>query len=464
MNRSEKPNLFRKRDLLFLGLILLGAGALGLQGIARLGYIGQDFDGIGGHNHLIRTFPQSYSYALTNPPGLYWLGNLIFRFSDVYYLEILAAFFLAINLAALALFFRLIWQMIAAWPLRYAAAALIAFMPFRAIHSIVIAADAFTAPLFAVMVTLALTLIQNPRRPLAWGALSLTCSVAFLCKYTFLGAVAAIVFVLGCTLWRTLKQGERLRWGGAGLLAVAIPAGIFLLQMRESAKLAGSSTYGHWKTPEAPSEMAWKDILLLKARDLEIFSAPHYFRDQVYETRRHSYPALVHLTSFTDSQNYFQPPPVNISPHWRHRYHQGFSRERSSRAQTFAAWSVAWCVPLSLLAIAGTLVCGALTAHAVIFPARALVSPATVVVTAGAIGFYGMVFFNLPRVGDPYVAGYWLPRLVLPGLLMFFCLGLTALDLVQRQFGKSERRKKTVDVLCLLHVTVACGLFVGVFA
>jgi len=160
--------------LFIFGLLAIALG-VGLSGIAHHGYIGQDFDGIQGHHYLIRSYPEGYSYRLTNPPGLYLLGNSIFRHvSGVYYLEILAGFFLVINLAGVWLLFGLIWKMISSWQLRYAAAAFVTFVPFRTIHAIVIASDAFTLPFFSLVAVFTLRLFDDPRRYFDWLGLSLS--------------------------------------------------------------------------------------------------------------------------------------------------------------------------------------------------------------------------------------------------------------------------------------------------
>jgi hypothetical protein len=457
---AEKPkSRFEKGDRLFLGAILAIAFVVGLRGIAHHGYIGQDFDGIEGHHYLIRMFPEGYSYRLTNPPGLYWLGNLVFRhLSTFYYLEVLAVIFLTINLAGLGLLFGVIWEMIALRPLRFAAAGLIAFVPFRTIHAVVIAADAFTVPFFALAVVLTLQLFKNPRSLPAWFGLSAGLSLAVACKYTFVGLLVPVAVVLGIRLLRSLAAGERRHWITVAVLALALPAGVFMLEMRESAKLAGSTTSGHWKAREAPSEMRWQDMLTLQKSDVGIFSAPHYFRDEVYGYRKFSYGALLHLSAFTDIQNLFQPPPLKISSHLGQRAHGGFLRERTGRSQLLAQWSVAWCVPFTILAIVGTLGCGLLALHALFFPGSADLSPATVVAAALAAGFYAPVFFSLPHVGDPYTAGYWLPRLVMPALVIFLTLGFTFIDLA---FRKSPRRGTVVGRVCLVHAGVACALFIG---
>src|SRR5208282_3952243 len=133
---------FSRRDMLLLGLLSAAGFALGLRGIIDYGYIGQDFYT---HRVLIDTFPWSYSYMRTNPPGLYWFGSLIrARVGPAHYLDAIALAFLIFNSLALWIIYGFLWRGISSPRLRFAAAAFATFVPFRVIHAIVLAADAFT--------------------------------------------------------------------------------------------------------------------------------------------------------------------------------------------------------------------------------------------------------------------------------------------------------------------------------
>ena len=159
-----------------------------------------------------------------------------------------------------------------------------------------------------------------------------------------------------------------------------------------------------------------------------------------------------------------KPPPAAVSTNWRQRAYQGFLRERTPRAQALEEWSVAWCVPCSLLAIAAASGFGALAVPAAVFPPRALLPPAVLLATALAWGFYGPIFFSLPWIGDPYTAGYWLPRLVLPGLTTFLVLGFVLVEFALRRTPFSPRVRTALEYGLLAHTAVACGLFAGFLA
>src|SRR5208283_4792192 len=171
-----------------------------------------------------------------------------------------------------------------------------------------------------------------------------------------------------------------------------------------------------------------------KKSDLGLLSAPDYIGGALYGSRKYSYMGLVHVSSFTDVLNYFQPPPETVPTSWGERADHPMARERSLISQFLQVASVRLCLVYSALAVA---------------------------VTALAIGFYSVVFFNLHRLSDPYTPGFWLPRLVLPALLVFFCLGFVALDLVHRHTARSRILFKWLFNALALYTLAACLLFVG---
>lgn len=420
MKRFPLP--FAKKDLLFLVLLSVLGAAVGLRGILRYGYIGQDFNY---HHAILLGYPGSFNFFLTNPPGLYWFGNLIRQHvSAGHYLEGCALAFLVLNTLALWLVYGFLWRSLTHWSLRCAAAAFVTFLPFRVIHAVVFASDAFTLPFFALAAFFTLRLMEDPRRIFSWLGLSLGLSAGMLCKYTFIGVLPPIALVLAVALGKQLPLGGFLRWGAIGVLSLALPAGIFLSEISQ-----GNELKTHWLPEGAPVVMRWSDILTVQKGDAGVFSAPEYFRDQLYHDRPYSYPALLHLSAVTDCLSFFQAPPPALVTDWDHRMRDQFARTRSPRSQRLQTWSVRWSLPFTALAVIGTLFCGVLSLQSLVRP-RPLLPNAVVMLTTLAVGFYSPIFLNLHRVGDPYGAGYWLPRLILPALLVFYALGFVMIDFV----------------------------------
>jgi hypothetical protein len=456
----SRDGLFAARDRLFLIFLSAAAIALGLRGILRFSYVGQDFVL---HRALILLFPHeslSYYFKFTNPPALYWFGSLVHEHvSADHYLEVVALCFLILNVSALWLFYGFLWKGIANWQLRYGAAAFITLVPFRVIHSIVIAADAFTIPVFALVALLTFRLFGNPRGVLSWAGLSLSLAAGMFCKYTFSGVLPPIALLLGFAVATRLGKGERLRWCVIGALSLALPSEVFLLEMYRNAEQKGPISHA-WLREGEPPQMRWSDILMVKEADMGLLSAPEFYRDRIFETRKYSYPGLLHLASVTDSMNLFQRPPSDLPAELRDLFRTPSTRDRTPLSQVLQAWSVRWCLALSALAVAGTIFCGVLSA-ASLLTRRPLLPDSTVVMAALAAGYYSPVFLFLTRLNDAYGGAFWLPRLVMPAILAFFSLGFVAVDYA---YARLDRRRPVAAALLALfsvYVVVACLVFVG---
>jgi len=269
-----------------------------------------------------------------------------------------------------------------------------------------------------------------------------------------------ISLLLAAAFWRRLGRRERLRWAPLGLLALALPTGLLAFQLHECAKLNGDVAVRQWLPKGAPSVMRWRDILSLQKSDLKILDAPEYLRGELYGFRKYSYLGLLHVASFTDVLGYFQPPPASVSTAWSERTEGPFARERTALSRALQVGSVRLCLIYTLLAIAGTLFClvaGGLSLGL----RRPLLADANVVLAALAAGYYSVIFFSLHRLGDPYTPGFWLPRLVLPALVVFLALGFVLLDVLCRPLERRPAILRTFLFVCGGYTLVACLCFVG---
>lgn len=455
---TQRDRLFSGGDMLFLVAISAAGFAVGLVGIWHYGYIGQDFVWNSGY---ILSFPERWSYALTNPPGFYWFGSFIRNLVGLgHWLEVNALAYLILNTLALWIIYGLLWRCISRTQLRCAAAAFATFVPFRVIHAIVLASDGFTLPIFAAAALFTFRLLGDPRSLLSWAGLSLALCVGMFFKYTFAGLLPPIALVLGIAVWRRLPKAERAPWMAIGILALALPSGALVIQARESAKAGSYSSTGQWLPKGSPSVMRWSDMLTLKASDMRLLSAPDYLQGMLFGFRTYSYLGLLHVSSFTDILNCFQRPPETVSPDWYPRTEELKIRPRTHLSQALQTLSVRWCLGFSVLGMAGTLYCVFRSAQWLV-KGGAAVADAIVVLTTLAVGFYSPIFLSLHRVAHPYTAGYWTPRLILPALLVFLCLGFVLIDAACRLL---ERVKVSPNPLLLLisgYTLVACLLFIG---
>jgi 4-amino-4-deoxy-L-arabinose transferase-like glycosyltransferase len=455
-----RAGLFTRRDLLYLGFVSAAGFALGLAGIFHYGYIAQDFVE---HRDRILSFPGSFSYAFNDPPGLFWFGSLVLKLvGPAHYLDAIALAFLLINAAGLWIIYGFLWKCVSGLQLRYAAAAFVTFIPFRVIHSIVLAADGFTLPIFALAALLTLRLFENPRSLASWAALSATLSAGMLFKYLFGGLLPPVALLLAVAIWRRLAKGERLHWMLVGVLAVAVPTEVLVYQFGECAKMNGYLSKGQWLTSDQEPVMRWSDMLTLQRSDLDLSSAPDYFTGKFFIPRMYSYPALLHVCVFTDAQGSFQPNRA-VSTDWGKRATVYIVRSRSGPSQALQEASVCWCVVFSVLALAGTLYCSALSGLALL-TRRPLAADATVVITALAVGFYLPIFLSLHHLRHPYNQGYFLPRLVLPAIVVFYCLGFVLLDSASRHLGRRGLSPGPFLWVFAGYTLVACLIFIGFLA
>jgi hypothetical protein len=209
--------------------------------------------------------------------------------------------------------------------------------------------------------------------------------------------------------------------------------------------------------------MRWSDILTPQRSDMGLLSAPGYVPGRLYGFRTYSYMGLLHVASFTDVLDIFQAPAAPVPTNWSHRTQLPFARQRSPASQELQEASVCMGLAFSALAGAGTLACLALGGVSLL-TGRGRIEDSTLVIAALAAGFYSTIFLSLHRLGDPYTPGFWLPRLVLPALLVFFCLGFVALDLALRRTGGPERWKTAAERVALGYTLAACLVFAGFLA
>jgi len=455
----QREKLFTGRDLLFLGLLSAAGFAVGMRGISHYGYIGQDFVY---NRDAVLSFSQSSGYSKTNPPGFYWFGSFIHNhFSSTHYLEAIALGYLIFNASALWIIFGFLWRGISRWQLRYAAAAFATFVPFRLIHSVVLAADAFTVPFFALVAFFTLRLFGNPRRVLSWAGMSLSLSAGLLCKYTFVGLLPPVALLLAVAVWRRLPRGGRLAWTGMGILSLALPTGIVAFQLVEAAT-ANSYHLSRkpWLPKDLPPAMRWSDMLTLQGSDLRLLSAPDYYGGALYGFRTYSYIGLLHVSSFTDVLECFQPPAGTGSTDWDKTTVDPIRRKRSALSQSLQTVAVRWCVIYSALAIAGTLYCVVRSGLSLLL-GRPLLADATVVITALATGFYLPIFFSLHELTNPYASGYWMPRLIMPALLVFYGLGFVMIDSACLYLDRLGRAPNFFLRLFSGFTLAVCLLFIG---
>jgi hypothetical protein len=410
-----------------LTFVIVAAATI-VQGNAILhhGFMGQDWDmhQSAAAEAILLPPPRWIVYVGANPPGLYWLSALVhWATGATAYIAATSVVVVGLNLIALRVWARLAQTAIRQPSLRVAALLTLAFLPFRLIHSTVFAGDALSVLPFTVVIWLALELFRtaDPRRQ-RWLIMAL--SVALLAgissKFTLASAVPvtlALLLVLG-RRFSSLKTRA-----GALLLLVVLPGLLTIGQYRAFARLpADGPGQQYWGRA-----MGWRSLLMFRAADRDVLRAPQYLDmvkldgvevENLLVSNRHSYPALLHLSMFTDILNIFQYDPADSYYRPRDDLHQ--------RLMTVAVWSG---IPLSLLMIAAT---GAYLLRAPRswrrLRARGGTELPAMILLGFSLAFFANIALFLPFMQYAYHNGYWLSRLVMPALLGACFLGFVFLD------------------------------------
>lgn len=403
--------------------ILAGFLVVTFQAIQNGTTIGQD---MGTHMAITqRLWAQPsvwFTTDLTFRPLLYWVGGWCVWFTQGKFgYELASVIFTLAATGSLALLHDAERRVIASPALRVAGLALVSFLPLTVITTVVYAADTVVALPFVlagwgVMRCLEAGSGRDAWRYAALGGLGFT--LGNLSKATFLGLPAGIVFVL-LALWRTRRITGRQSLVLLGF-AVAVPCAVGgWIVARGHREMAGRATLHsfNWK---GTGEMTLRSLAGVKASDGRIFNAPEYLTSEVRDgvllypmllDNNYSYPALLHLGVFTDLLNFAN--------------HAQLPRPEPQR--TAARWSVRLGLLFSLAALAGVLAVWLATAIGFILPAR-MPATAALLWSTLAMAWYAPIAAALPFVDHVYIMGYWLPRLVLPALWIFYLSGIALLD------------------------------------
>jgi hypothetical protein len=123
-------------------------------------------------------------------------------------------------------------------------------------------------------------------------------------------------------------------------------------------------------------------------------------------------------------------------------------------------FAINWAIPFSVLGLVGTLYCLALAIPSILQP-NTLLSQQAALVGILAMGFYAPIFFCLHRIAIPYYAGYWLPRLIMPPLVVFLVLGFLILEFSIERASFSPRTQNIIKNISLAYTSIACLLFIA---
>ena len=304
-----------------------------------------------------------------------------------------------------------------------------------------------TVPVFVLVLFLFdKFLSEKTSTPKNAAFLGLALALGIWSKYSFMALLPA-VFVIFAFLW--WKRAWNLkRFVTICALSLVLPSALVLYSYWQSTRVKDAAAQTIWipkgGAPRQP-EMTWKDLFLVKAADLELFKAPEMFKREPSDgnnyhvgfrvAHKHSYLALSHMNTFTDTWNLFQdfPFPPSIDYHLI----PDFKTRRPWKTPVMVA-SMSLGTLWTVLALIGT--------PWIFFGAvrnlwRDKLEREDVAALLG-IAYFLLMFLPIPFVIMGCLSGYWTPRLILPSLLFFFWAAFLLLDrTIVAQMGEDRVRR-----------------------
>jgi len=445
---------------------ILWAWALGISfllsvlAVFRGGYIGPDYN-----THLARMLNSTrlFDFSMGDPPLYILLGHGIFRLigRNNGFPITLAIVQAALNTVAMWWFFRYSERSFKSPVLHLAFVLFLTFLPVRLIHSVTNGTDWMTIPVFVLLIFLFEKFMSGETStPKNAALVGMVLALGIWSKYSFMALLPTVFVILVILWWNrawTLK-----RFVTICALSLVLPSGLVLHDYWQSTHARDAAAKTMWLpkggAPGQP-ETTWKDLFSVKAADLQLFSAPEFFKRKpsdpypfgFREPHRHGYLALWHLGVFTDIYNLFQDLPV---PQSIDNFLIPDSKVRPPWKTPVMAASMSLGTLWTLLALVGTpwIFLGAIT-HLL----RDKMEREDVAAFLG-IAYFLLMFLPIPFMYWTALTGSFAPRLSIVPQLYFFWAGFLLLD----RTIVAKWQKIAFDVLIL--VMVQCGIAIVMLA
>ena len=418
------------------------AFVLSVAAAIRGGFVGADYN-----THLYRLTQASemLDFSTTDPPLYYLLGRALFKVvgrnnAFPITLSILQA---AINTVALWWLFLYSEKRFRSRIIHLAFAFFLTFLPVRLIHAVTIGTDCLTVPVFVLVLFLFNKFLsESTSTPKHAAFLGLGLALGICSKYSFMALLPAVFVIFLFLGWK--RRWSLKRFAAICALGLVLPSAFALENFWASAK-GGYTTGVLWHGQQMGSDMNFKDLLSVKAADLELFKAPDFWKEGALVPHKFSYLGLSHVATFTDPMNLFQvyrlPPGLNTTliPNLKTR------RPWKTRVmQASVSLGTVW----TMLALIGTVWLLFLTIRNLY---RDNLEPENIAALLG-VAYFLLMFLPIPFVHGGFIFWYWFPRLILPALVGFFWAAFLFID------RKIAGESRGVALFVLLLVMVQCGL------
>lgn len=437
--RTVRSDPWRIRLIWIVGLF--ASFLLSVFAAFRGGYVGPDYPM---HFSRLVEWPKVFDFSATSPPLYYLLGHGLFLLiggnnAFPITLSIVQA---AINTVALWWFFLYTERRFKLSLVLLGLVFFLAFLPVRIIHATTIGTDSTTIPLFVLLLFLFDRLLSEEGFTLNnAGLLGLGLAVAVWTKYSFMALIPAI-FLLLVMVWPK-RRWKLKRFLLICALSLTLPSALAFHSFWASSRVHGYNTEKHWLPKGAAPDMDYRDLLFVKANDIQLFRAPEYFKREILAAHRYSYLGLVHLGIFTDTMNLFQVLSVP----------QRFGSIMIPDQKVRRPWKTPVMVASMSLGVLWTLCALIGTPWALLRALRHLwrgtLERDDSVIFLGT-SFFFLIFLLIPFVYGGALFGYWTPRLILPSLLSF---SLAAFLFIDR---KIERKSTSTALVLMALVAMQC--------
>jgi hypothetical protein len=416
--QTHEASLFFIVSLLFLVVVIAGS--------ARSGAVGQDFPYHLQWVQAAANDPWQWvvgQYFRTSPPLYHLLVAPIHRmFGSPNWLLAVGVFNGVVNYLSLWLLFCIARLTISDILLRLSLYTFVAFLPAYIITGTVLAADALaTLPALAAGLCLTMLARGQIRTPVGLLWLAMIGIFAVSIKYVSFGLIIAIMS--GIVLLAKVKA-FRLRPSLVIAMtfgALTFSLGIFWINQRSTSitNQFDPTVAGHVQR----GKMNLRSLLCFRRGDLRLLNAPPVWDlckvespHSLYQANYFSYPGLLCYGTFTDSMNIFQPKPFGTQ--WG---------TRSTLSRFFSKWS------LRLGTISFIVGCCLTIAAPFVYLRRlyrntSLTDYTAIIFWLIGAGTFAFIMAILPLVAMSYVHAYWMPRLVVPGIVCLAVTGFCLLD------------------------------------
>jgi 4-amino-4-deoxy-L-arabinose transferase and related glycosyltransferases of PMT family len=390
-----------------------------------------------------------------DPPGFYLISAAIFRLTGpLHWATAMGIFGAAFNTLALLVLYLISRLLIQASILRICALCLAGFLPAFVIPSVVIAADALCQLPCLLMVYFAgLVFLRRIRLRKALIVAILAAVFCIGCKFIGVALIPAFVATM---FFAALSKRLSLRQCAlATLLFLGVTVPFQTTLVLQSFKGVAEPFVGTEVNRQMHlRKLQVRSVLFFRSGDLELFDVPSHWQmalnpkthpPSFWNSNRYSYPALLCLGTFTDILDFFQSK-ANLDRKPKEAYKGGaLVGKRSNFNHTLMKISV--CTGFAIF-MTVTVSLPFLAAHSFVHllrhrSERDLIWLSAFLLGAGWLSF---IICLLPLVIGAYLGGYYLPRLIVPSILiavLLFFAGLDRISFFRRQFV-------ALSVLCLV--------------